>query len=47
VPLLWPPVLRPGNHVLAIRSRDYADTSVAAVVAARAVTDVHVWLQPR
>ncbi|HEX6813922.1 MAG TPA: sigma-70 family RNA polymerase sigma factor [Planctomycetota bacterium] len=47
VPLLWAPVLPPGNHVLAIRSRDYADTSVAAVVSARAVTDVHVWLQPR
>jgi len=47
VPLLWAPVLPPGNHVLAIRSRDYADTSVAAVVAAREVTDVHVWLQPR
>ena len=47
VPLLWPPVLPPGHHVLAIRSRDYADTSVAALVTARTVTDVHVWLQPR
>lgn len=46
-PLLWAPVLPAGVHPLTIRSRDYADAPVTAPVTARAVTDVHVTLQPR
>ncbi|MFY9341698.1 MAG: sigma-70 family RNA polymerase sigma factor [Planctomycetota bacterium] len=47
VPLLWPPVLPPGGHALTVQSRDYREEVLGCVVSARAVTDVHVWLQPR
>ncbi len=47
VPLLWAPVLPTGRHVLTMRSREFADVTMTAVIAAREATDVHVWLQPR
>jgi RNA polymerase sigma-70 factor (ECF subfamily) len=46
-PLLWEPLLPPGRHVLTFRSRDFAEQQLAVIVEPRAVTDVHVWLQPR
>jgi len=47
VPLLWPPVLPPGQHALTIRSRAYAEQTVQVTIEPRVATDVHVWLQPR
>lgn len=47
VPLLWWPVLPPGQHALTIRSRDYAEQTVHVTIEPRAATDAHVWLQPR
>jgi hypothetical protein len=46
-PMLWGPLLQPGRHVLAIRSRKFADLDIGVDVRRREISDVDVWLQPR
>lgn len=46
-PLLWWPVLPPGQHVLTIRARDFAEQTLRVTIAPREVTDVAIHLQLR